>query len=318
MKTPKEFKTFEEQIEILKSRGLIITNEQKAIEILKQENYYNIVNGYKDLFLKKSLDNSQDIFIENTNFDELYSLFLFDRELRSILLKYILIFERDFKTTIAYNFSKKYNRNNKIDSYLYPENYKDNYIDVLNFISTINQTIVSKSEKTNYIKHYIKQYGHAPLWVVVNILSFGNMVYMFRILKDDDKNNIILFYVNRFLEQNNKENNLWFRSDSFLSLLKILNIVRNVCAHEERMYNIKFDRVSTKDISEMIDYNFYGDLKLAIVFVFLKMILTRNNFISLKEEIIMLFNKFNDKFETVLFNEILNEMGIKLEDFYKL
>ncbi|CDZ18040.1 Abi-like protein [Mycoplasma capricolum subsp. capripneumoniae] len=154
--------------------------------------------------------------------------------------------------------------------------------------------------------------------MVVNILSFGNMVYMFRILKDDDKNNIILFYVNRFLEQNNKENNLWFRSDSFLSLLKILNIVRNVCSHEERMYNIKFDRVSTKDISEMIGYNFYGDLKLAIVFVFLKMILTRNNFISLKEEIIMLFNKFNNKFEIVLFNEILNEMGIKLEDFYKL
>ncbi|WBX35873.1 Abi family protein [Mycoplasma capricolum] len=153
MKTPKEFKTFEEQIEILKSRGLIISNEQKTIEILKQENYYNIVNGYKDLFLKKSLDNNQDIFIENTNFDELYSLFLFDRELRSILLKYILIFERDFKTTIAYNFSRKYNKNNRIDSYLYPENYKDNYIDVLNFISTINQTIVSKSEKTNYIKH---------------------------------------------------------------------------------------------------------------------------------------------------------------------
>ncbi|WP_243729268.1 hypothetical protein [Mycoplasma capricolum] len=58
MKRPKEFKTFEEQIEILKSRGLIISNEQKAIEILKQENYYNIVNGYKDLFLKKSLDNN--------------------------------------------------------------------------------------------------------------------------------------------------------------------------------------------------------------------------------------------------------------------
>ncbi|WP_237567332.1 hypothetical protein [Mycoplasma mycoides] len=49
MKRSKEFKTFGEQIEILKSRGLIIKDEQKAIEILKQENYYNIVNGYKDL-----------------------------------------------------------------------------------------------------------------------------------------------------------------------------------------------------------------------------------------------------------------------------
>ncbi|QVK09155.1 Abi family protein [Mycoplasma mycoides] len=318
MKRSKEFKTFEEQIEILKSRGLIIKDEQKAIEILKQENYYNIVNGYKDLFLRNTLNDKEDVFVENTTFDELYSLFLFDRELRSILLKYILIFERDFKTTIAYNFSKKYNKNNRIDSYLYPENYKDNYIEVLEFISIVNKTIVAKSEKTDYIKHYIKQYGHIPLWIVVNILSFGNMVYMFRILKDEDKNKIMLFYVNRFLQQHNKKTDLWFREDSFISLLKILNIVRNVCAHEERMYNIKFDRVSTKDISELIGYNFYENLKLVVVFVFLKMILTRNNFISLKKEVIMLFNKFNDNFKTVLFDVILNEMGIKLEDFYEL
>ncbi|QQY78427.1 Abi family protein [Mycoplasma mycoides subsp. capri] len=205
MKKSKEFKTFEEQIEILKSRGLIIKDEQKAIEILKQENYYNIVNGYKDLFLRNTLNDKEDVFVENTTFDELYSLFLFDRELRSILLKYILIFERDFKTTIAYNFSKKYNKDNRIDSYLYPENYRDNYVEVLNFISSINNIIVSKSEKSNYIRHYTENYGHIPLWVAVNIMSFGNMSFMFKILKDEDRNQIILFYVMRFLNQNNKK-----------------------------------------------------------------------------------------------------------------
>ncbi|QVK07046.1 Abi family protein [Mycoplasma mycoides] len=318
MKRSKEFKTFEEQIEILKSRELIIKDEQKAIEILKQENYYNIVNGYKDLFLRNTLNDKEDVFVENTTFDELYSLFLFDRELRSILLKYILIFERDFKTTIAYNFSKKYNKDNRIDSYLYPENYKDNYIEVLEFISIVNKTIVAKGEKTDYIKHYINQYGHIPLWIVVNILSFGNMVYMFRILKDEDKNKIMLFYVNRFLQQHNKKTDLWFREDSFVSLLKILNIVRNVCAHEERMYNKKFFRTSTKDISKIMNHNFDDDLRLIIVFVSLKLVLTKEHYSSLKYEIIRLFEKFKNKFKTVSFNVILNEMGINLLSFYEL
>ncbi|WFQ94575.1 Abi family protein [Mycoplasma feriruminatoris] len=316
MKKPKEFKTFEEQIEILKSRGLVINNEEKAIEILKQENYYNIVNGYKDLFLKNE---KEDKFIENTNFNELYSLFLFDRELRSIILKYILIFERDLKTTISYNFSKKYNKGNRIDSYLYPENYRDNYIEVLNFISTINKIIVSKNEKTQYIKHYIEQYGHVPLWVVVNIMSFGNMSFMFENLKDTDKNKITLFYVNRYKDQNNKRNiNIRVKNDSFLSLLKILNIVRNVCAHEERMYNIRFSRASTSDVSQLVEYNLCEDNKLITVFMFLKMVLTVKNFISLKNDINNLFEKFKQEFQIVCFNSILNEMGIKLENFYQL
>jgi len=45
------FTDYEGQIEILKSRGLIISDHQKAIEILSFENYYRLINGYKDLFL---------------------------------------------------------------------------------------------------------------------------------------------------------------------------------------------------------------------------------------------------------------------------
>ncbi|WP_265503408.1 Abi family protein [Mycoplasma mycoides] len=319
MKRSKEFKTFEEQIEILKSRGLIIKDEQKAIEILKQENYYNIVNGYKDLFLKKILNDKEDVFIENTTFDELYSLFLFDRELRSILLKYILIFERDFKTTIAYNFSKKYNKDNRIDSYLYPENYRDNYVEVLNFISSINNIIVSKSEKSNYIRHYIENYGHIPLWVAVNIMSFGNMSFMFKILKDEDRNQIILFYVMRFLNQNNKKViPTKFRSETFLSGLKILNLARNICAHEERMYNAQFDRVKTKDISKLLEYSDYDGSKLISVVLFLKVVLIEKSFALLKKDLLEIFTKFQNRFKTIEFGDILKEMGIKLENFYQL
>jgi hypothetical protein len=45
-----EYKNYDEQVEILKSRGLLIANETQAKYILKVNNYYNVVNAYKDIF----------------------------------------------------------------------------------------------------------------------------------------------------------------------------------------------------------------------------------------------------------------------------
>ena len=54
----KDFKTIEEQIEILKARGIII-NDERAKQILTENNYYYLINGYKDFFV----DNSSDFAI---------------------------------------------------------------------------------------------------------------------------------------------------------------------------------------------------------------------------------------------------------------
>lgn len=110
----KEFKSYQEQIEILKSRGLKFKDETTAKEYLKRENYYNIINGYKDLFIKNNI--SPEEFKENVYFEEIYSLYKFDRNLRNILMKKILIFENSFKSIIAYEFSNKYGYKNYLNS----------------------------------------------------------------------------------------------------------------------------------------------------------------------------------------------------------
>ena len=46
----KPFKTIEEQIILLKQRGLIIPDEDKAKKVLLSNNYYNIINGYSKYF----------------------------------------------------------------------------------------------------------------------------------------------------------------------------------------------------------------------------------------------------------------------------
>ena len=100
----KVFRSLEEQIEILKSKGLIIEDEIKTKEILFRENYF-FISGYRHLFMKSYKDRE---FIKGTTFDELYAVFLFDRKLRNIMFQYILVVENNIKSIISYQLSKKY------------------------------------------------------------------------------------------------------------------------------------------------------------------------------------------------------------------
>ena len=92
----KEYKTFNQQLTILRNRGMIVPTNGRPKRFLEQENYYNVINGYKDLFLNKDAQGNPvvpEAYIPNTHFDELKALFLFDRELKFLFLKYLLIFE---------------------------------------------------------------------------------------------------------------------------------------------------------------------------------------------------------------------------------
>ena len=79
----KVFKTIDEQVEILKQKGLVINDIDGTKDILLRENYF-FVNGYRHLFLK-STENKQ--FIAGTTFEEIYAMFYFDRQLRNIIFQ---------------------------------------------------------------------------------------------------------------------------------------------------------------------------------------------------------------------------------------
>ena len=76
----KIFKTLDEQVTILRGKNLIIDDEEYVKNILLRENYF-FINGYRYLFYKSS---KEKIFINGTNFREIYALFYFDRQLRNI------------------------------------------------------------------------------------------------------------------------------------------------------------------------------------------------------------------------------------------
>ena len=82
----KTFKTIDEQIDILKEKGLIIDDIDYAKDVLLRENYFFLM-GYRHLFIRSERDRT---FINGTNFRELYAMFNFDRQIRNIIFKNIL------------------------------------------------------------------------------------------------------------------------------------------------------------------------------------------------------------------------------------
>ena len=113
----KSFKNLDEQVDIFKHKGMIITDDNYTKQILLRENYF-FLNGYRHLFLK-SLEDRR--FKEGTTFEEMYSLFLFDRSFRNVIFKYLLVIENNLKSITSYQLSKKYGY--KENDYLKPKNF---------------------------------------------------------------------------------------------------------------------------------------------------------------------------------------------------
>lgn len=315
----KEFKTIRQQLNILRKRGLIIPKNGKPKKFLEENNYYNAINGYKYLFLEKDINGNlvnPECFVENTHFDSLKFLFLFDRELRLIFLKYILIFENTFKSILSYVFTKKYPNSN---SYLDKANFSEDKKSAFNQIIVANKILAEQVDYEGPIKHYLDVHTDVPFWVLVNRMTLGNLSHFYDSLQESVKNEI----ANKFYTKYNKE----YKTKSIYKLqignftlgLKIIYLVRNMCAHDQRLYNVKLKTKKIEDLRSFfnLDENTEHN-KLVVVILFLKFLLNKNDFNSFYLELTRLLEKYKGKFDENIFDLILDSMGIKISELKKL
>ncbi len=99
----KEYRTNEELIAYLSSKGVIILDKEDAIQKIERYTYYSIVNTYKSIFKNKDGN-----YITNVSFDEIYALFEFDKAQKNMILKYCLEIETVIKSIMANQISKVY------------------------------------------------------------------------------------------------------------------------------------------------------------------------------------------------------------------
>lgn len=309
----KPFKTHRQQIKILRDRGLEVDGA-KAMRILERENYYSLINGYKDPFLKRDLQGqiiSPDTYIKGANFDEVYFLYSFDRKFRNILIEYLLDFESSIKSKIAYRFSEKYKEPH---AYLIIKNYSRSSSDlktVLNLIATISNTISNKGKSKNQpIGHYLDKHDGVPLWVLVKYLTLGNINYFYSVLKDDLKNEISKDFAENYKRE--YAQSIHFTADMLKNILKATNFYRNLCAHEERMYSFTLRQlISTQQISRAISIpdHLLSQCKLFTTVSILKLVISKKAHKELVRKITNLFNDYDDEFSSIQFTDIMQSMG---------
>ena len=236
----KNFKSYRQQLNILRSRGMMIgkgPQGSRAMRILESENYYNVINGYKELFLSaKATPDNDETYKIGTTFDEVYALYRFDREVRNIYLKYLLKLENTFKTVISHEFSALYGHDNYLKLECFNHSTEKNISSSIKLIGDIQQEIARQMSKHHQVvTHYMTEHGYIPLWVLVNVLTFGKIEYFFKNMKPSDKITIAKQF--------------GLQPDELSKFMHMLALARNKCAHDERFFDMRFrERIHTKSI----------------------------------------------------------------------
>lgn len=287
----KEYKSNEELVNYLSSKGVIISNKKDALEKIERYTYYSIVNTYKNIFKDKNGD-----YINNVSFDDIYAIFEFDKNLKNILLKYCLEIETVIKSIMANQISKIYG----IKDYLNISNW-DNKINVEireNLLEKINNEIEKDYNVHTAVTHYIDKYGFVPPYVLVKILTFGVASSYYGLLKQSDRQAIAKYFK---------------ISDKLLKqILKNLTTVRNVAAHSDRLYNYtsKF-YISFK----LIDENYIKPdniTNLYMVVRCMERLLTKEQYKTLYNSIYEEIKKLNEKVKSIKITKITEIMGFPM------
>ncbi len=295
----KIFKTLDEQIEILKSKGLVINDVEKAKEILFRENYF-FLSGYRHLFMRSIKENR---FISGTTFEELYAMFLFDRKIRNVMFKHLLIIENNIKSIISYTLSKKYGFKEK--DYLDPENFIQDSLknrQVHDVLNKMKRQIRVNGKQHAATMHYLSNYGYIPMWILVKVLSFGIVSELYCILKIEDQKTIADVYE--------------IDSESLTIYLSLLSNFRNLCAHEDILYEHRTQRMIPDnkyhhmlDIEKTDDVYDFGKNDLYAIVIIMKQMLKKDEFREFIYEIGYEIDVLDGKVDVIPLNSILNKIG---------
>ena len=296
----KQFKNLDEQVEIFKHKGMTINDDKYAKQILSRENYF-FLNGYRHLFMQDDRK-----FLEGTTFEEMYSLFLFDRSFRTIVFKYLLVIENNLKSITSYQLSKKYGYRER--DYLRNKNFNQDpsrQRQVNDLISKMKRQIRVNGSQHSATLHYVSNYGYIPLWILVKVLSFGIVGEMYSILKPEDQKDIAKVY--------------GIDVDDFIVYLPILANYRNLCAHEDILYENKTqkeidDTIYHKMLSlKQVDNEYVqGKNDLFALIIIMKQMLQAEDFKNMSLELENVIQTLDYNLHTIKLEKVLNRMGFPI------
>ena len=211
--------TIDEQVENLKSIGLIVDDEEYAKKILNDISYFRLVKAYS-----LNLKPKNGCYDKQTTFKEIVDLYLFNANFRQIIFPEIEKVEINVRCRVANFFAEQYG----VLGYLQAENFADeNYH--AQFLKDINEEI-GRNSKAPFVRNFRENYegGNLPIYALVEVFSFGRLSKFYKNMLNKDKKAIAKSFGVGYTY--------------FESWLESISYVRNICAHYGRIYNAKLSK----------------------------------------------------------------------------
>lgn len=296
----KPFLTYDQQIQKLTNdKKLVIDDIASAKAALENIGYFSLIGGYKTPFI-----NPMTRVYEHASFEDIFALYKFDQGLRELTFKYMCEVEQKIRQLISYSFCSQHGEQQTF--YLTPASYKlspKTSKDVTKLVSILDYH-ANKNTEHAYLVHQRKVYNNVPLWVVMNALTFGQTSKFYTLLPYKMQSNISKAYAH--INEKNLER-----------YLKNLTLFRNVCAHNERLYNFRLQvdfpdtvlhqkmgipKIGTQYTQGKRDY--FG---LVIAFRYL---LPKESFKDYKKNLSHLISAFCKTSSRISRNDLLTTMGL--------
>ena len=162
-------------------------------------------------------------------------------------------------------------------------------------------------DKIQQAKDYLHQISD-DIINAQNIYNTGNEAF----------DGILNFYAEKYMKQYKNSKILRINSKDMESALKIFNLVRNQCAHDERLYNSDYKNIRVSNIANYLEITNYNNRRIVVAILYLKILLNKDYYKKFHSELNAIFKQYKNGFKTVSFEDILNIMGIDLLELDKL
>ena len=241
-----DYTTIQQQIDLLKEKELIFENEENAKLVLERYGYYNIINSYKEPY-QIFIDGKRK-YISCTTFEQIYSIFTLDHNLRNSIMASMLELEECLRSATAEVIASSFGTDHNI--YLNFRNFRDRHsanpkFSLNGILGTLRNNAASDKDP---IKYYREKYGIVPPWILLKGTYFSTLINLIKCLKNEQKQYLIklLLHIPTDVDVSNELISL-FQTTLFICL-----DYRNTAAHGGRIYNFHSRYINDLKISDKI------------------------------------------------------------------
>lgn len=214
--------TIDQQLKLLSQRGLLVPDEDRARHYFSNISYFRLSAYTRPFYVPNE---PLHRFLPGTSFDDVLALYIFDRELRLLLLDAIERIEIALRAQMTNTLAEHHGSHGYADAAIFDDRYNHAWL-----IERLEKE-VDASDVETFVEHYRNKYSSAPkqppVWMAMELLTFKEVSRLFGALRHNQDTQRIS---NHFCWPDTVLRS-WFRN---------LSDLRNLCAHHARVWNREF------------------------------------------------------------------------------